>query len=220
MMDKSRGETMDFVIKPTKIIAIGLNYLDHAKELKMEIPDHPLIFMKPSTTVIGSGDAIILPPQTKELNYEGELAVIIKDTAKNILKDDAQHFIAGYTCANDVTARDLQRIDGQWTRAKSFDTFCPLGPRIVSYIDPKNLSIITRVNGAVKQNSNTKNMIFDVFELVSFVSEIMTLLPGDVIITGTPPGVGAIEAGDVVEVEIEGIGVLKNPVTEEPDQIA
>ena len=204
---------MGVVIKPTKIIAIGLNYLDHAKELKMEIPDHPLIFMKPSTAVIGSGDAIILPPQTKELNYEGELAVIIKDTAKNISKDDAQHFIAGYTCANDVTARDLQRIDGQWTRAKSFDTFCPLGPRIVSDIDPKNLSIITRVNGTVKQNSNTKNMIFDVFELVSFVSEIMTLLPGDVIITGTPPGVGAIEAGDVVEVEIEGIGVLKNTVT-------
>ena len=204
---------MGVVIKPTKIIAIGLNYLDHAKELKMEIPDHPLIFMKPSTAVIGSGDAIILPPQTKELNYEGELAVIIKDTAKNISKDDAQHFIAGYTCANDVTARDLQRIDGQWTRAKSFDTFCPLGPRIVSDIDPKNLSIITRVNGAVKQNSNTKNMIFDVFELVSFVSEIMTLLPGDVIITGTPPGVGAIEAGDVVEVEIEGIGILKNIVT-------
>ena len=204
---------MDVVIKPTKIIAIGLNYLDHAKELKMEIPDHPLIFLKPSTAVIGSGDAIILPPQTKELNYEGELAVIIKDTAKNISKDDARRFIAGYTCANDLTARDLQRIDGQWTRAKSFDTFCPLGPRIVSDIDPKNLSIITRVNGTVKQNSNTKNMIFDVFELVSFVSEIMTLLPGDVIITGTPPGVGAIEAGDVVEVEIEGIGVLKNIVT-------
>ena len=204
---------MDFVIKPTKIIAIGLNYLDHAKELKMEIPDHPLIFLKPSTAVIGSGDAIILPPQTKELNYEGELAVVIKEKAKNISKDEAHRFIAGYTCANDVTARDLQRIDGQWTRAKSFDTFCPLGPRIVSDIDPKNLSIITRVNGTVKQNSNTKNMIFDVFELVSFVSEIMTLLPGDVIITGTPPGVGAIEAGDVVEVEIEGIGVLKNIVT-------
>jgi 2-keto-4-pentenoate hydratase/2-oxohepta-3-ene-1,7-dioic acid hydratase in catechol pathway len=212
MLDKSRGETMDLVIKPTKIIAIGLNYLDHAKELKMEIPDHPLIFMKPPTAVIGSGDAIFLPPQTKELNYEGELAIVIKEKAKNVSKDEARYFIAGYTCANDVTARDLQRIDGQWTRAKSFDTFCPLGPRIVSDIDPKHLSIITRVNGTVKQNSNTKNMIFDVFELVSFVSEIMTLLPGDVIITGTPPGVGAIEAGDVVEIEIEGIGVLKNTV--------
>ncbi len=177
---------MDTIINPTKIIAIGLNYLDHAKELKMGIPDHPLIFMKPSTSVIGNGDAIILPPQTKELNYEGELAVVIKETAKSISKNEARRFIAGYTCANDVTARDLQRIDGQWTRAKSFDTFCPLGPRIVSDIDPKNLFIITRVNGVVKQNSNTKNMIFDVFELVSFISEIMTLLPGDVIITGNP----------------------------------
>jgi len=204
---------MDTIINPTKIVAVGLNYLDHAKELKMSIPDYPLIFMKPPTTVIASGDAIILPPQTKELNYEGELAVVIKDTAKSISKNEARRFIAGYTCANDVTARDLQRIDGQWTRAKSFDTFCPLGPRIVSDIDPKNLFIITRVNGVVKQNSNTKNMIFDVFELVSFVSEIMTLLPGDVIITGTPPGVGAIEAGDVVQIEIEGIGVLKNTVT-------
>ena len=217
MVDKSRGGTVNTIVNPTKIIAIGLNYLDHAKELKMGIPDHPLIFMKPPTSVIGNGDAIILPPQTKELNYEGELAVVIKDTAKSISKNDARRFIAGCTCANDITARDLQRIDGQWTRAKSFDTFCPLGPRIVSDIDPKNLFIITRVNGVVKQDSNTKNMIFDVFELVSFISEIMTLLPGDVIITGTPPGVGAIEVGDVVEVEIEGIGVLKNTVTKQPD---
>jgi 2-keto-4-pentenoate hydratase/2-oxohepta-3-ene-1,7-dioic acid hydratase in catechol pathway len=209
-----KGESMDTIFNPTKIIAIGLNYLDHAKELKMSIPDYPLIFMKPPTTVIGNGDAIILPPQTKELNYEGELAIVIKEKTKNISKDEARRFIAGYTCANDVTARDLQRIDGQWTRAKSFDTFGPLGPRIVSDIDPKNLFIITRVNGVAKQSSNTKNMIFDVFELVSFISEIMTLLPGDVIITGTPPGVGAIEVGDVVEVEIEGIGVLKNTVTE------
>ena len=213
MVVKQRGGTMDTIINPSKIIAIGLNYIDHAKELKMNMPDYPLIFMKPSTSVIGNGDAIILPPQTKELNYEGELAVVIKEKARNVSQDEAWRFIAGYTCANDITARDLQRIDGQWTRAKSFDTFCPLGPRIVSGVDPKYRSIITRVNGAVKQDSNTKNMIFDVFELVSFISEIMTLLPGDVIITGTPPGVGAIEVGDVVEVEIEGIGVLKNTVT-------
>lgn len=203
---------MDCVISPTKIIAVGLNYTDHARELRMAMPERPLIFIKPSTSVIGNGDAIILPAQTKELNYEGELAVIVKEKTKNISKDEARRFVAGYTCANDVTARDLQRIDGQWTRAKSFDTFCPLGPRIVSDIDPTNLSIITRVNGMVKQNSNTKNMIFDVFDLVSFISEIMTLLPGDVIITGTPPGVGIIEAGDTVEVEIEGIGILKNTV--------
>jgi 2-keto-4-pentenoate hydratase/2-oxohepta-3-ene-1,7-dioic acid hydratase in catechol pathway len=208
-----KGKSMDTIFNPTKIIAIGLNYLDHAKELKMETPDHPLIFMKPPTTVIGNGDAIILPPQTKELNYEGELAVVIKEKIKNVSKDEARRFIAGYTCANDITARDLQRIDGQWTRAKSFDTFCPLGPRIVSDVDPKNLFIITRVNGVMKQSSNTKNMIFDVFELVSFVSKIMTLLPDDVIITGTPPGVGAMEADDVVEVEIEGIGVLKSTIT-------
>lgn len=205
---------MSVIANPTKIIAVGLNYLDHAKELNMDIPDYPLIFMKPSTSVIGHGDAIILPPQTKELHYEGELAVIIKEKTKNVAKHEASRFIAGYTCANDVTARDLQRIDGQWTRAKSFDTFCPLGPRIVSEIDPKNLRIETRVNGVTKQRSNTKNMIFDVFELVSFISEIMTLLPGDAIITGTPPGVGEIKVGDTVEVEIEGIGVLKNTVTE------
>jgi 2-keto-4-pentenoate hydratase/2-oxohepta-3-ene-1,7-dioic acid hydratase in catechol pathway len=214
MIDKNRGGMVDAIINPTKIIAIGLNYFDHAKELKMDIPDHPLIFLKPPTSIIGNGDVIILPPQTKELHYEGELAIVIKEKVKNVSKDEARRFIAGYTCANDVTARDLQRIDGQWTRAKSFDTFCPLGPRIVSDIDPQHLSIITRVNGTVKQNSNTINMIFGVFELVSFISEIMTLLPGDVIITGTPPGVGAIEVGDVVEVEIEGIGVLKNTVTE------
>ena len=129
-------------------------------------------------------------------------------------KQEAPRFIDGYTCGNDVTARDLQRIDGQWTRSKSFDTFCPLGPRIVPDIDPTRLSIITRVNGTVKQDSNTKNMIFDVFDLVSFISEIMTLLPGDAILTGTPPGVGAIVVGDVVEIEIEGIGILKNTVRE------
>ncbi|MBA4391199.1 MAG: hypothetical protein C0399_09695 [Syntrophus sp. (in: bacteria)] len=202
------------IVNPTKIIAVGLNYLDHAKELHMDIPDHPLIFMKPSTSVIGDGDAIILPLQTKELHYEGELAVIIKDKIKNVTKHEAIRFIAGYTCANDVTARDLQRIDGQWTRAKSFDTFCPLGPTIISDINPKNLRIETRVNGITKQRSNTKNMIFDVFELVSFISEIMTLLPGDIIITGTPPGVGEISVGDTVEVEIEGIGILRNIVTQ------
>lgn len=205
---------MGVIVNPTKIIAVGLNYIDHAKELNMDIPDHPLIFMKPSTSVIGDGDTIVLPSQTKELHYEGELAIIIKEKVKNVGKDEAARCIAGYTCANDVTARDLQRIDGQWTRAKSFDTFCPLGPKIISGIDPKNLNIETRVNGVTRQRSNTKNMIFDVFELVSFISEIMTLLPGDAIITGTPPGVGEIRVGDIVEVEIEGIGILKNTVTQ------
>jgi 2-keto-4-pentenoate hydratase/2-oxohepta-3-ene-1,7-dioic acid hydratase in catechol pathway len=197
---------------PSKIIAIGLNYYDHAEELKMSIPKYPLIFMKPPTAVIQNGEAIVYPPQSMEVHYEGELALIIESKTRNVSIQDAPRHIAGYTCANDVTARDLQREDGQWTRAKSFDTFCPLGPRIVSNVDPTNLGICTRVNGAEKQRSNTKKMIFNVFELVSFVSGIMTLLPGDVIITGTPPGVGSIEAGDIVEVEIEGIGILRNTI--------
>ncbi len=200
------------MLNPSKIVAIGLNYLDHAKEMNHELPEYPLIFLKPNTAVIQNGEPIVYPPMTNELHYEGELAIIIKDRIKNIAIDDAGRHIAGYTCANDVTARDLQRIDGQWTRSKSFDTFCPLGPRIISDIDPTNLSIVTRVNGSVKQKSNTKNMIFDVYKLVSYISGIMTLLPGDAIITGTPPGVGPLNAGDVVEVEIEGIGILKNKV--------
>jgi 2-keto-4-pentenoate hydratase/2-oxohepta-3-ene-1,7-dioic acid hydratase in catechol pathway len=199
-------------INPTKIIAVGLNYTDHAKEINMPLPDHPLIFMKPSTSVIGNDDTIIFPPQSKELHYEGELGIVIKKKARNVTKDEAASYISGYTCANDVTARDIQRTDVQWTRAKSFDTFCPLGPRIVSGVDPKNLRIITRVNGKVKQDSNTRNMVFDVYDLVSYISGVMTLLPGDVIITGTPPGVGAINVGDLVEIEIEGIGVLRNRV--------
>jgi 2-keto-4-pentenoate hydratase/2-oxohepta-3-ene-1,7-dioic acid hydratase in catechol pathway len=197
---------------PTKIVAIGLNYHDHARELNMQIPDYPLIFLKPPTAVIENGETIIYPPQTKELHYEGELGIVIKERVHDIGIEAAQRCIAGYTCANDVTARDLQRIDGQWTRAKSFDTFCPLGPAIVSNVDPTNMEIATRVNGVVKQHSNTKNMIFDVFELVVFVSSVMTLLPGDVICTGTPPGVGSLRVGDEVEVEIQGIGVLKNKV--------
>ena len=204
------------VLKPSKIIAIGLNYFDHAKELNMPIPDHPIMFMKPSTSFIKDGQSIIYPHQSKNVHYEGELAVVIKDKIRNIVKEEAAQHIKGYTCANDVTARDLQNIDSQWTRAKSFDTFCPLGPRIVKDLDPTNLNIQTRVNGTIKQNSNTKNMIFDVFELVSFVSSVMTLFPGDVIITGTPPGVGPLEVGDTVEIEIEGIGILKNQVILEP----
>jgi len=200
------------MFKPSKIVAIGLNYYDHAKELNMAIPDHPIMFIKPSTSFIKDGQSIIYPPQSKNVHYEGELAVVIKDNIRNISKEEAAQHIKGYTCANDVTARDLQNIDGQWTRAKSFDTFCPLGPKIVKKIDPKNLIIQTRVNGTIKQNSNTKNMIFNVYELVSFVSSVMTLFPGDVIITGTPPGVGPLKVGDTVEIEIEGIGILSNKV--------
>jgi len=197
---------------PTKIIAIGLNYLDHAKEFNMEVPEYPLIFMKPPTAVIGNGETILYPLQTKELHYEGELGIVIGKKTRNVSVEDAKHYIAGYTCANDVTARDLQRLDGQWTRSKSFDTFCPLGPRIAKNIDPTNLVIATRVNGIVKQSSNTSQMIFNAFKLVSFISAIMTLMPGDIISAGTPPGVGELQVGDVVEVEIEGIGILRNTV--------
>ncbi|HPB37082.1 MAG TPA: fumarylacetoacetate hydrolase family protein [Syntrophorhabdus sp.] len=197
---------------PTKIIAIGLNYLDHAREFNMELPAYPLIFMKPQTAVIGNAETIIYPPQTKELHYEGELAIVIGKKTRNVAVENAEHYIAGYTCANDITARDLQRMDGQWTRSKSFDTFCPLGPKIAKNIDPTNLAIATRVNGITKQKSNTNQMIFNVFQLVSFISGIMTLMPGDIIITGTPSGVGELQAGDTVEVEIEEIGILKNTV--------
>lgn len=178
----------------------------------MPIPDYPIVFMKPPTSVIEDGDDIIYPSQTKELHYEGELGIVISGQAKNVPVSDASRYIAGFTCANDVTARDLQRMDGQWTRAKSFDTFCPLGPRIVKDVDPQNLGIETRVNGQVRQHSTTANMIFSVYELVAFVSGIMTLLPGDVIITGTPPGVGPLDPGDIVEIDIENIGILKNKV--------
>jgi 2-keto-4-pentenoate hydratase/2-oxohepta-3-ene-1,7-dioic acid hydratase in catechol pathway len=203
------------MFQPTKIVAIGLNYFDHARELNMPIPDKPLIFLKPPTSVIGNGEIIRYPSATAELNYEGELAIVIKDHTRHVTEKEAPRHILGFTCANDVTARDLQRIDGQWTRSKSFDTFCPLGPRIVGDINPAELAITTRVKGVTKQHSNTGNMIFNAFALVSFISSIMTLLPGDVIITGTPPGVGPLEPGDEVEVEIEGIGILRNCVEKE-----
>lgn len=199
--------------KPSKIICVGLNYRDHAKELNMEIPEFPMIFLKPPTSVIGDGEEIIYPSwQTKEVDYEAELAIIIKKEAYRISEKDAPSHILGYTCANDVTARDLQRLDSQWTRAKSFNTFCPLGPRVVSDLDPDHLDIKLHLNRDIKQMSNTSQMIFKPVRLVSFISEIMTLLPGDVILTGTPPGVGPMRKWDKVVVEIEGIGRLTNYV--------
>lgn len=199
-------------INPSKIICVGLNYKDHARELKMEIPTHPIIFLKPPSALIFNGDSIIYPPQTRELHYEGELAVIIKDKIKNVSAEEAARHILGYTCGNDITARDLQRIDGQWTRSKSFDTFCAIGPEIVTDIDPEDLAIKLYLNGEVKQNSRTSQMIFKPAHLVSFISQIMTLESDDVILTGTPPGVGPMQVGDRVEVEIEGIGRLVNTV--------
>lgn len=197
-------------IKPTKIVCVGLNYRDHAAELKMALPKEPILFLKPPSALIFNNGTIIYPPQTRNLHYEAELAVVIKDRCKNVTIEDAAKHILGYTCGNDVTARDLQNLDGQWTRAKSFDTFCALGPEIVSNIDPDDLEIKLLLNGEVKQLSSTAKMIFNVRCLVAFISQVMTLEREDVILTGTPPGVGPMQIGDKVEVEISGIGKLIN----------
>lgn len=198
---------------PTKIICVGLNYKDHAQELNFPIPKYPIIFLKPPSAIIGHKDKIIYPKGVKRLDYEAELAVVMKKRAKNISPNQVKNYILGYTCFNDVTARDLQKQDGQWTRAKSFDTFAPIGPWIVSKdLDISNLNISTILNGRVVQNSNTKNFIFKMEYVVSFVSKIMTLYPQDVISLGTPPGVGKMKRGDCVIVKIERIGELVNYV--------
>ena len=198
---------------PSKIIAVGLNYRDHAEEMKKELPSEPMLFMKPGTSVIGSEDNIIYPSHmSSRVDYEGELAVVIAKTAKNVEKGDSGKYILGYTCMNDVTARDLQSMDIQFTRAKGFDTFAPLGPVIETDIDPSDLEIKTYLNGSLKQNSRTSNLIFEVDFLVAFVSQVMTLYPGDVISTGTPSGIAPMKPGDIVEVHIENIGVLRNEV--------
>ena len=199
-------------LKPSKIVAVGLNYIDHAQEMKMDLPKQPVIFLKPPSAIIYNKESIVYPPQTSELHYEAELAVIIKDRIKNIAEEEALDHVLGFTCANDVTARDLQRMDVQWSRAKSFDSFCPVGPRIVSEIDPNNLAIKLYLNGELKQSSNTANLIFKVNYLIAFISQVMTLEPEDLILTGTPAGIGPMQVGDVVEVEIEKIGKLVNRV--------
>ena len=197
---------------PTKIVAIGLNYKDHAMEMDKPLPEEPLIFLKPSSAVIGHKEKIILPEVSERVDYEGELAVVIGKKCKNVGIEEAKEYILGYTCFNDVTARDLQQKDVQYTRAKSFDTFAPVGPWIENEVDPTELEIKTIKNDIVVQKSNTSNMKFDVFYLVSYISKIMTLMPGDIIATGTPAGVGKLMNGDVVKVEIEGIGTLENIV--------
>jgi 2-keto-4-pentenoate hydratase/2-oxohepta-3-ene-1,7-dioic acid hydratase in catechol pathway len=197
---------------PSKIVAIGLNYADHAAEGNRELPKEPMLFIKPSTAVIGPGDEIVYPPQTANLHHEGELAIVIGGTARNVSPADAWRYVLGYTCANDVTARDLQRRDVQFTRGKGFDTFAPLGPWIVTGIDPSDLGLEVRVNGEVRQKSRTAQLIFNCDYLVSFISQVMTLLPGGVISTGTPAGVSAMKVGDAVEVEIEKIGCLRNTI--------
>jgi len=197
---------------PSKIILVGLNYKDHAKELNMKIPKEPVIFLKPPTALIAHRQNIIYPKGVRQVDYEAELALVIKKKAKNLEPKRTGNYILGYTCFNDVTARDLQRHDIQWTRAKSFDTFAPCGPWLETSLNPGNLRITSYLNGRIRQDSSTRNFIFPVYELVSFITKIMTLYPGDIISTGTPSGVGPMKAGDRVEVEIEGIGKLINTV--------
>jgi 2-keto-4-pentenoate hydratase/2-oxohepta-3-ene-1,7-dioic acid hydratase in catechol pathway len=199
-------------VVPSKIVAVGRNYAEHAKELGNEAPSEPIIFLKPPSALLPPNGTIIRPPQSERVDFEGELAIVIGSTARNIAAADWRSVVLGFTCANDVTARDLQKKDVQFTRGKSFDTFCPLGPCIETDLDRSALSLRTRVNGETKQNGNTRDMVFDCGAIIEFITSVMTLNPGDVILTGTPAGVGPLVAGDRVEVEIEGIGVLANVV--------
>lgn len=201
------------VIPRSKVVAIARNYRDHASELGNEVSAEPMLFLKPNTSVIGPGDAIVLPPQSQRVDHEGELAVVIGKIAKNVPASRADEYVFGYTIANDVTARDLQRSDGQWSRAKGFDTFCPLGPAIETEFDPAGDAVITtRVDGEVRQQGPVTDMVHTAADIIAYASAAFTLLPGDVILTGTRAGVGPITAGQTVEVEITGLGVLRNPV--------
>ena len=198
--------------EPSKIVCVGRNYVEHAKELGNEVPKVPLIFLKPPSSIIGSGEAILLPPQSAQVEHEAELVVVIGKRGKNITAENARKYILGYTVGNDVTARDLQKTDGQWTRAKGFDTFCSFGPWIDTEFDPADAVITCRVNGQMRQMASTRDMVFNVGVLIAYISSVMTLEPGDLIFTGTPSGVGELKNGDKVEVEIEGLGSLSNPV--------
>jgi 2-keto-4-pentenoate hydratase/2-oxohepta-3-ene-1,7-dioic acid hydratase in catechol pathway len=202
-------------LRPAKIIGIGRNYLEHARELGNEMPAVPIIFFKPPTALIGPGDTIVLPDVSQRVEFEAEIGVVIGKRIRNADPNAAERAIGGFTCVNDVTCRDLQKVDGQWGRAKGFDTFCPVGPRVVSGLDWRGFDLICRVNGAERQRAKATDMHFSIPELVSFVSGIMTLEPGDLIATGTPAGTAPLHHGDVVEVEITGIGVLSNPVRAE-----
>ena len=200
-------------VTPSKIVCVGRNYREHAAELGNKMPNEPLLFLKAPSAVIGSGETIELPSQSQQVEHEGELGIVISRKARRLAKDeDPLSFILGYTCVNDVTARDLQRKDVQFTRGKSFDTFCPVGPIIVTDLDPLDVEVTTRVNGEIRQQARSSAMAFSVPFLIRYIAEIMTLNPGDLIATGTPAGVSQLKAGDTVEVEVEGIGVLRNNV--------
>jgi 2-keto-4-pentenoate hydratase/2-oxohepta-3-ene-1,7-dioic acid hydratase in catechol pathway len=199
-------------VLPSKLVCVGKNYAAHAAEFGMDVPEEPLLFLKPSTAVIGPHDPIQLLPISHRVDYEGELAVVIGALARNVRAEDAGKVILGYTCANDVTLRDLQKTDDQWARAKGFDGSCPLGPWIETLLDPNDVRVSTKLNGDVRQAGQTSDMVFGVATLIEYITTFMTLLPGDVLLTGTPEGVGPLAAGDVVEVEVDGVGTLRNSV--------
>ena len=203
--------------QPSKIVALGVNYVNHGVELNHPVPESPLIFIKPATAVIGPEDNIIYPPSSQQVDYEAEMGVVIRKVTRRIKKENALDYVLGYVCFNDVTARDQQKADGQWTRAKSYDTFAPLGPCIETELDPKNVNVESYLNGKLKQQGNTSDLVFPVTELIHFISNVMTLLPGDVIATGTPSGIGPMQPGDTIEIKIPPIGTLKNYVSRQND---
>ena len=210
--DVPEGATLLPPVTPSKIVCVGRNYADHAKELGNEAPGEPILFLKPPSALLAPFGTIVRPPQSQRVDFEGELAVVIGREAKNVAGSRWRDFVRGFACANDVTARDLQKKDVQFTRGKGFDTFCPIGPCIEDELDPSDLQVTTRVNGEVRQDGRTSQMIFPVPFLLEFITRIMTLVPGDVVLTGTPAGVGPLNMGETVEVEVEGIGVLRNVV--------
>ena len=201
--------------RPGKIVCVGRNYADHAKELGNEVPKAPLLFFKPPSALVGVGAPIILPRASQQVEFEGEIGVVIGKPLRRADEAAAEAAIRGFICANDVSARDLQKSDGQWARAKGFDSFCPVGPKVVEELDWRRLEVVTRVNGVERQRGKTADMVFSIPRLLAYISDIMTLEPGDLVLTGTPAGVGPLQPGDVVEVEIPGVGILSNPVVAE-----
>jgi len=198
--------------RPSKIVCVGRNYVDHAKELGNEVPKAPLLFLKPPSAIIADGEPIVLPGASSRVEHEAEIGVVIGRRLRHVSEPEAERGIGGFVCLNDVTARDLQKSDGQWSRAKGFDSFCPIGPRVAEGLDWRELEVVGRVNGEERQRGRSRDMVFPIPVLLAYISRIMTLEPGDLVATGTPAGVGPLSAGDVVEVEIPGVGVLRNPV--------
>jgi 2-keto-4-pentenoate hydratase/2-oxohepta-3-ene-1,7-dioic acid hydratase in catechol pathway len=199
-------------VKPSKIVCVGRNYLAHAQELGNTVPPEPMLFLKPPSALLAPGAPIVLPPQSKQVEYEGEIGVVVLERVRRVTPEQAAGVRLGFTCVNDVTARDLQKTDGQWSRAKGFDSFCPVGPRVVEGLDWRSLEVTTRLNGTVRQQGRTAEMAYSIPVIIAYISSVMTLEPGDLIATGTPAGVGPLVSGDLVEVEVSGVGTLSNPV--------